>query len=80
MQLQLPKPSVAFTLPADLAPDEGRWAWHAVVPGSERDLPCGGHACDIKLIGWVRGPTLAPSAWERRQAEKLAVMIGPRAR
>jgi hypothetical protein len=71
-RLQLPRPSVAWTVPPDLAPHEMRWPCFARVPGSKRDLPGGGWVCSIKCIGWVRGPAIEPSAWERRQAERLA--------
>jgi hypothetical protein len=70
-QLQLPRPSVAWTVPPDLAPDETRWPWHAIVPGSERDLPSGGRACSIKCIGWVRGPAPELSPWQLQQEKQL---------
>jgi hypothetical protein len=55
-QLQLPKPSVAWTVPPDLGPDETRWAWNAIIPGSERSVPGRYESIVIKMIGWVRGP------------------------
>jgi hypothetical protein len=80
VQLQLPRPSLTFTVPADLAPDEARWPWHAAVPGSRKVRPDGSWTQSIKMIGWVRGKAIEPSAWERRQAEKLAVMKANRPR
>jgi hypothetical protein len=71
-RLQLSSPSVEFTVPTDLGPDEARWPCFARVQGSKYDLPGGGWACSIKCIGWVRGPAPEPSPWERRQAERLA--------
>jgi hypothetical protein len=70
-QLQLPRPSVAWTVPPDLATDEARWAWHTIVPGSERDLPGGGRACSIRCVGWVRGPAIEPTPWARQQEKQL---------
>jgi hypothetical protein len=53
--LTLPPPDRTWTTPADLRPDEARWAiwtaaspWRAAGPGEERR--------ELKMIGWVRGP------------------------
>jgi hypothetical protein len=70
-QPQLPAPSIAWTVPPDLAPDEARWAWHAIVPGSERDLSGGGRACSIKCVGWVRGPALPRTPWQIQEEKQL---------